>query len=97
MLPRTLLTRTLTRPITSSSRLRLPLRCVTTQPDQPPKSWLTQKIEESPAARKWFLNFTKLFGYGSPKQLAGPRAFMLYEHVVAATPDQYPEFWQKGS
>ncbi|XP_006455853.1 hypothetical protein AGABI2DRAFT_187987 [Agaricus bisporus var. bisporus H97] len=60
-----------------------------------PKSWLTRKLESSPTAKKWFLSFTNLLGYGSPKQLAGRRAFVLYEQIVAAAPDQYPGFWQK--
>lgn len=33
-------------------------------------------------------------GYGSPKQLAGRRAFVLYERIIAATPDTDTEFWQ---
>ncbi|KAJ3564017.1 hypothetical protein NP233_g8567 [Leucocoprinus birnbaumii] len=97
MLPRILLTRTLARPLASTTHLSLPLRCISTKPEQPapPKSWLTQKIETSPIARKWFLAMARGLGYGSPKQLAGRRAFVLYEHVVAPTPDQDPEFWQK--
>ncbi|KAF5353495.1 hypothetical protein D9756_008123 [Leucocoprinus leucothites] len=95
MLPRTLLTRTLTRSLASPARLRLPLRCITTQPQQPSKGWLTQKIESSPTARKWFMAIAKGLGYQSPKQLAGGRAFVLYERVAAPTPDQDPLFWQK--
>ncbi|KXN85188.1 CBP3-like protein [Leucoagaricus sp. SymC.cos] len=95
MLPRTLLSRTLTRSLTSPAHLRLPLRCLSTQPEPPPKSWLTRKIESSPTTKNWFLNLTKIFGYGSPKQLAGRRAFVLYEHVAATTPDQDTAFWQK--
>ncbi|KAG6867515.1 hypothetical protein C0993_001778 [Termitomyces sp. T159_Od127] len=38
---------------------------------------------------------TNLLGYGSPKQLAGFRAFVLYEHVVAVTPDADTQFWQQ--
>lgn len=95
MLARTLLTRSLTRSLVSTNHLcRLPIRCITTEPEH--KSWLTRKVEDSPAAKKWFLGLTKLLGYGSPKQLAGRRAFVLYEHIVAAAPDQHPDFWKNG-
>jgi len=95
MFPRALLiTHTLVR---SQARLWYPIRCFTTQPEQPSKSWLTQKIESSPAARKWFLTIAKGLGYDSPKQLAGRRAFVLYEHVAALTPDTSVTFWQKGA
>jgi len=95
MFPRALLiTHTLAR---SQARLWYPIRYFTTQPEQPSKSWLTQKIESSPAARKWFLTIVKGLGYDSPKQLAGRRAFVLYERVVALTPDTNVTFWQKGA
>jgi len=95
MFPRALLvSHTLVR---SQTRLWYPLRYFTTQPEQPSKSWLTQKIESSPAARKWFLALVKGLGYDSPKQLAGRRAFVLYERVAALTPDTSVTFWQKGA
>ncbi|THU98564.1 hypothetical protein K435DRAFT_777441 [Dendrothele bispora CBS 962.96] len=59
-----------------------------------PKSWLTQKVETSPIARYWFNKVTTVLGYNSPKQVAGRRAFILYEHVCAATPDAEKAFWQ---
>jgi cytochrome b pre-mRNA-processing protein 3 len=98
MLARTTLSRSLTRSLTTPTRSRIVLRCLstTTGPQKTPKTWLSRKLESSPAAKQWFLSFTNLLGYGSPKQLAGRRAFVLYEHIVAAAPDQYPEFWQKG-
>ncbi|KAF9049073.1 hypothetical protein BJ165DRAFT_1343726 [Panaeolus papilionaceus] len=65
------------------------------QQQQPPKSWLTRKIETSPQARKIFMTMTNMLGYGSPKQLAGRRAFVLYEQICAVTPDQDRDFWQK--
>lgn len=100
MLLRTFLTRSLARSLASRTPLHRPIRCITTQPDrqdQQQKSWLTRKVESSPTAKKWFLKFTGLLGYGSPKQLAGRRAFILYEHVVATTPDQDTAFWQNGT
>jgi cytochrome b pre-mRNA-processing protein 3 len=81
-------------------------RCITTQPvqkSQPPsnhepikKSWLTRKVEESPIWRAVFFQFTNLFGYGSPKQLAGRRSFVLYEKICAVKPDEDRAFWQDG-
>jgi len=95
MFPRALLvTHTLAR---SQARLWYPIRHFASQPKQPSKSWLTRKIESSPATRKWFLAITKGLGYDSPKQLAGRRAFLLYERVVALTPDTSVPFWQKGA
>lgn len=60
------------------------------------KSWLTQKIETSPAAKKMFFGITNLLGYGSPKQVAGQRSFAMYEQICAVRPDQERLFWQKG-
>ncbi|KAH0581730.1 hypothetical protein H2248_011415 [Termitomyces sp. 'cryptogamus'] len=66
------------------------------QPPARPQSWLTRKVKSSPLAKKLFLNLTNLLGYGSPKQLAARRAFHLYEHVVAVTPDADTHFWQQS-
>lgn len=66
------------------------------QPQQH-QSWLTRKIKSSPRWRKLFFQFTNLLGYGSPKQVAGRRAFFLYERVVAVTPDADTHFWQQGA
>ncbi|KAF9443365.1 hypothetical protein P691DRAFT_737963 [Macrolepiota fuliginosa MF-IS2] len=97
MLVRTIVSRALVRSLASPARIRLPLRSITTQPanqNEPQKSWLTRKVESSPEAKKWFLRLTALLGYGSPKQLAARRALVLYEHVVAVTPDHDRAFWQ---
>ena len=59
-------------------------------------SWLTRKVEESPTWRSFFFRFTNLIGYGSPKQLAGRRAFILYEKICAVKPDEDRAFWQDG-
>jgi len=59
------------------------------------KSWLTRKVEASPTARAAFLAVAKALGYGSPRQLAGRRAFVLYENICAVKPDHDLEFWQK--
>ncbi|KAG5637880.1 hypothetical protein H0H81_002843 [Sphagnurus paluster] len=69
------------------------------KPPQPPvqqKSWLTRKVESSPTAMKFFLSFTNALGYGSPKQMAGRRAFALYDQVCAVKPDDDRAFWQEG-
>lgn len=36
-------------------------------------------------------------GYGSPRQLAGRRAFVLYQNVCAVRPDEDKVFWQRGT
>ena len=59
-------------------------------------SWLTRKVEESPTWRSFFFRFTNLIVYGSPKQLAGRRAFILYEKICAVKPDEDRAFWQDG-
>jgi cytochrome b pre-mRNA-processing protein 3 len=60
------------------------------------KNWLTRKVESSSSAMKIFLKLTNLLGYGSPRQLAGRRAFALYDQVCAVKPDQDRLFWQDG-
>ncbi|RXW17004.1 hypothetical protein EST38_g8851 [Candolleomyces aberdarensis] len=62
------------------------------EPAQKP-SWLTRQIESSPAAKSAFLGFAKVLGYGSPKQLAARRAFVLYEKIAAMKPDEDKAFW----
>ncbi|CAA7269375.1 unnamed protein product [Cyclocybe aegerita] len=62
----------------------------------PPKSWLTRKVESSPAAKRVFLGLTNLLGYGSPKQLAGRRAFVLYKDVCAPRPEEEEAFWRNS-
>ena len=81
-------------------------RCITTKIPQipqpkpsnhaPKKSWLTRKVEESPMWRALFFQFTNLIGYGSPKQLAGRRSFVLYDEICAVKPDEDRAFWQDG-
>jgi hypothetical protein len=45
---------------------------------------------------KIFVKLTNALGYGSPKQMAGRRAFGFYEQVCAVKPDHDREFWQQG-
>lgn len=66
------------------------------KPPPPPKTWLATKLKQNPTALRAFLGFTKLLGYGSKKQIAGRRAFLLYERLCAARPDEEREFWQGG-
>ncbi|KAF5380045.1 hypothetical protein D9615_006153 [Tricholomella constricta] len=82
--------------------LRFPARLLSSsaqknaQPTVQKKSWLTRKVEDSPTAMKFFLRFTNALGYGSPKQLAGRRAFALYDQVCAVKPDDDHVFWQQS-
>ena len=75
-------------------------RCITTKlpphNHAPKRSWLTRKVEESSMWRALFFQFTNLVGYGSPKQLAGRRSFILYDKICAAKPDEDRAFWQDG-
>lgn len=82
-------------------------RCITTKPPKkaqlqpinhmPPKrSWLTRKVEESSMWRALFFQFTNMIGYGSPKQMAGRRSFILYDKICAVKPDEDRAFWQDG-
>ncbi|KAF4622225.1 hypothetical protein D9613_008963 [Agrocybe pediades] len=64
------------------------------EPEQQ-KSWLTRKVESSPAVRSAFLAFTGLLGYNSKTQVAGRQARAFYEDVCAVRPDEDREFWQK--
>lgn len=66
------------------------------QPPAPahPKSWLTRRVEESPAAYKFFLGLASTLGYTSAKQTTGRHAFSLYEQVCASAPDVDPAFWK---
>lgn len=62
-----------------------------------PKSWLTRKLEKSPAAKSAFLKMANIMGYGSPKQVAGRRAFAMYEQLCVVRPDEDMAFWQEGT
>lgn len=66
------------------------------QPSAPQRSWLTQKIRETPAARNFLLGLAGMLGYNSPKQLAGRRAFAMYEQLCVPRADEERAFWQNG-
>ena len=80
----------------SSSETKPPSSKTLAEPEQQ-ASWLTRKVESSPAAKKAFLGLAKALGYGSAKQLAARRAFVLYEKVAATRPEQDVAFWQNGA
>ena len=103
MVPRSILVHRLRIRQTSSNVARNGIRRMglTTKTHRPlpstqEKSWLTSKVESSSSAMKIFLALTNLLGYGSPKQIAGRRAFALYDQVCAAKPDQDRSFWRDG-
>ncbi|KAL0956231.1 hypothetical protein HGRIS_002387 [Hohenbuehelia grisea] len=58
------------------------------------KTWLTRQIESSPAALAVFRAVAKSLGYGSPQQVMGRRAFVLYEEVCAIRADKDQAFWK---
>lgn len=60
------------------------------------ESWLTRLVRRNPAAKRAFLGLMTLFGYNSPKQIAGRRAFYLYEYVCAVKAGEEKDFWQNG-
>ncbi|KAL6303177.1 hypothetical protein BKA93DRAFT_789622 [Sparassis latifolia] len=60
-----------------------------------PKSWLTKKLEANPAAKSAFLKMMGMLGYGSAKQVAGRRAFLMYERLCVVRPDEDRMFWQE--
>ncbi|KAL0576648.1 Serine carboxypeptidase 3 [Marasmius crinis-equi] len=68
-----------------------------TKPDpKPPQpTWLAQKIQASPRAKWWFDRLTTILGLNSDKQVAGRRAFVLYENLCVGVADANQEFWQK--
>ncbi|KAH9940622.1 hypothetical protein B0H21DRAFT_575531 [Amylocystis lapponica] len=66
----------------------------TPPPPRRPQSWLTKKLEGSPAAKSAFLKMATLLGYGSAKQVAGRRAFAMYEQLCVPKPDEDTDFWQ---
>ena len=61
------------------------------------KSWLTKKVEASPSLKKVFLQAATVMGYGSPKQVAGRRAFAMYEQLCIVRPEEDKAFWQEGA
>ncbi|KZT03084.1 uncharacterized protein LAESUDRAFT_684475 [Laetiporus sulphureus 93-53] len=102
MVPRSLLLCSLRRPnlvlrpqpfrlLTSGSE-KQPSPPATSQ--KPPRSWLTRKLEKSPAAKNAFLTLAKLLGYGSSRQISARRSFAMYEQLCVITPDEDRAFWQ---
>ena len=67
------------------------------QPRRPPKNWLSEKLETNPTARKAFIALVNVMGYGSPKQVAGRRAFAMYENCCIVNADEDKQFWQDGT
>jgi hypothetical protein len=59
-------------------------------------SWLTRKVQSSPALKKIFLGTANLLGYGSPKQIAGRHALFMYQDLCTARAEEDKEFWTKG-
>ncbi|KAJ3506706.1 hypothetical protein NLJ89_g6720 [Agrocybe chaxingu] len=82
--------------LSSTTSPTSPSTSTQTNPEGPPKSWLTRKVESSPVAKRIFLGLTNLLGYGSPKQLAGRRAFVLYKDVCAPRPEEEEAFWRNS-
>ena len=54
-------------------------------------------MEASPSLKKVFLQAANLMGYGSPKQVAGRRAFAMYEQLCIVRPEEDKTFWQEGA
>ena len=44
-----------------------------------------------------FMGMAKALGYYSPKQVAGRRAFVMYEDLCVHKPQEDREFWQNGT
>ena len=63
---------------------------------EPERSWLEQKIRGSPTAKKFVVSLATLFGFNTPKQVAGRRAFMMYELLCVPKAEEEKEFWQDG-
>lgn len=60
------------------------------------QSWLTRKINSSPRAKRIFVKFAYAMGYGSPRQVAGRRAFNMYLDLCIGRADQERVFWTTG-
>jgi cytochrome b pre-mRNA-processing protein 3 len=71
------------------------------QPEPPsgqhPQSWLTRAVKASPVARSVFMGVARLLGYGTPRQLAGRRAFQMYEQLCVPRADEECQFWREGA
>jgi hypothetical protein len=63
----------------------------------PRRSWLTEKVRASPAARSFFLGLATVLGYNSRKQVAARRSLALYERVCVVKADEEREFWIQGT
>jgi len=88
--------------------IRLRYRCLSTSnvppestsnsPPASPKqqSWLTRKINSSPRAKRIFVQVANAMGYGSPRQVAGRRAFNMYQDLCVRRADEESVFWRTG-
>lgn len=45
---------------------------------------------------KVFMGMVTLLGYNSPKQIAGRRAFAMYDRLCVPKADEEQAFWQDG-
>lgn len=66
------------------------------QPRRPPKNWLTKKLESNSTAKKAFITLVNVMGYGSSRQVAGRRAFVMYENCCIVKADEDRRFWRDG-
>lgn len=46
---------------------------------------------------KVFQGIITLLGYNSPKQIAGRRAYVMYDAICVPKADEEREFWQEGT
>lgn len=65
-------------------------------PHKKQQSWLTRKINSSPSAKSAFVKLANAMGYGSPKQVAGRRAFNMYRDLCVGRADEESVFWVNG-
>lgn len=63
----------------------------------PPRSWLTEKVKASPAARNFFVGLATVLGYNSSKQVAARRSYTMYEQLCVPKADEESKFWQDGT
>ena len=62
----------------------------------PPQSWLTRAVRSSPIVRRIFFGVAQLLGYETSRQVAGRRAFVMYEKVCVPRADEDNAFWREG-
>ncbi|KAI0318906.1 hypothetical protein OF83DRAFT_1261000, partial [Amylostereum chailletii] len=79
-------------PITSSSAPPPPQK--PPSPQRPQISWLARKLQQSPTAKRLFLNFFGALGFSSPKQVAGRRGGKMYAVLCAKRAEEEREFWK---